>query len=92
MTSTKDIINSDIAINSKTVFGSDYYSSRRITVILHGRAIGKVFAEVNDDLVVIAGENKKEHEYLIPKSRVSYLDEKHLHVNIEDNSLKGFEL
>lgn len=50
------------------------------------------FAEVNDVLVVIAGENKKEHEYLIPKSKVSYFDEKQLHVSISDNSLKDFEI
>lgn len=92
MTSTNDIINNDNAINSKTVFDSAYCISRRIPVILHRREIGKVFAEVKDDLVVIAGENKKEHEYLIPKSKVSYFDEKQLYVSINDNSLKDFEI
>ncbi|MGH9976272.1 MAG: hypothetical protein ACRD8Z_10620 [Nitrososphaeraceae archaeon] len=92
MASTNDIINNDIATISKTIFDSDYYCSHRIPVILHRREIGKVFAEVNDDLVVIAGENKKEHEYLIPKSKVCYFDEKQLHVSINDNSLKDFEI
>ena len=64
----------------------------RIPVILHRREIGKVFSEVNDDLVVIAGENQKEHEYLIPKSKVSYFDEKQLYVSINYNSLKDFEI
>jgi hypothetical protein len=30
-------------------------------------------------------------EYLIPKSKVSYFDEKQLHVSINGNSLKDFE-
>jgi hypothetical protein len=63
MTSTRD--SNDNVFNNKTTFDSTYYSSRRIPVVLHRREIGRVFAEVKDDLVVIAGENKKEHEYLI---------------------------
>lgn len=47
---------------------------------------------VKDNLVVIAGENKKEYEYLIPKSKVTHFDEKHLCVSITDNSLKEFEI
>jgi hypothetical protein len=70
----------------------DYYALHRIPVIVQEREIGKVFAEVNDNLVIIAGENKKEHEYLIPKSQVSHFDEKQLYVNILDNSLKEFEV
>ena len=93
MTSPKDYINNDKAIsNNKTLFDSTYYSSRRIPVVLHRREIGKVFAEVKDNLVVIAGENKKEHEYLIPKSKVTHFDEKQLCVSIADNSLKEFEI
>jgi hypothetical protein len=91
MASTNNIINND-SVNSEIVFDSDYYISRRIPVKLNRREIGKVFAEVNDNLVVIAGENKKEHEYLIPKSKVSYFDEKQLYVSINDNSLKDFEI
>lgn len=60
----------------KNSFDSNYYASRRIPVILEMREIGKVFAEVKDNLVVIAGEDRKEHEYLIPKSKVSYFDDK----------------
>lgn len=92
MSPTNNIINNDNVINSQTIFDSAYCSSRRIPVMLHRREIGKVFAEINDDLVVIAGENKKEHEYLIPKSKVSYFDEKQLHVSISDSSLKDFEI
>lgn len=93
MTSTKDLIDNDKAIsNNKTLFDSSYYSSRRIPVVLHRREIGKVFAEVKDNLVIIAGENKKEHEYSIPKSKITHFDEEHLCVSISDNSLMEFEI
>jgi hypothetical protein len=90
MTSTRDTISNDNVFNNKTTFDFTYYSSRRIPVVLHRREIGRVFAVVKDNLVVIAGENKK--EYLIPKSKVAYFDEKHLCVSITDNSLKEFEI
>lgn len=78
--------------NTKYTFDSSYYTSHRIPVKLQSREIGKVFAEVNDNLVVIAGENKKEHEYLIPKSKVSHYDERQVCISITDNTLKEFEI
>lgn len=93
MTSTKDFINNDKAIsNNKTLFDSSYYSSRRIPLVLHRREIGKVFAGVKDNLAIIAGENKKEHEYLIPKSKITHFDEEHLCVSFAGNSLEEFEI
>jgi hypothetical protein len=71
---------------------SDYFALHRIPVIVQGREIGKIFAEAKDNLVVIAGENKKEHEYLIPKSKVSHYDNKRVYLNILDNSLEEFEV
>jgi hypothetical protein len=78
--------------NIRNTLDSSYYTSHRIPVLLQSREIGKVFAEVNDNLVVIAGENKKEHEYLIPKSKVSHYDERQICVSITNNSLKEFEI
>ena len=92
MTSTRDTISNNNVFNYKTTFDSTYYSSRRIPVVIHRREIGRVFAVVKDNLVVIAGENKKEYEYLIPKSKVTHFDEKLLCVSITDNSLKEFEI
>jgi hypothetical protein len=60
--------------------------------IVHRREIGKVFAEYNDKLVIIDGENKKEHEYLIPKSKVDHYGDKQVYLNISDNALKEFEI
>jgi hypothetical protein len=73
-------------------FDSNYYASRRIPVILQRREIGRVFAEVRDNLIVIAGEDRKEHEYLIPKSKVSHFDDKQVFINISDNYLQEFEM
>jgi hypothetical protein len=58
MTSTRDTISNDKVLNNKTTFDSTYYSSRRIPVVLHRQEIGRVFAVVKDNLVVIAGETK----------------------------------
>lgn len=82
----------------------NFYTFHRIPVIInnkiinndgkstvHSREIGKVFAEYKDDLVVIDGENKKEHEYLIPKNKVDRIDKKQICLNISDLSLKEFE-
>jgi hypothetical protein len=49
----------------------DYYASNRaLTIISHQLKIGRVFAAYKDKLVIIDGEDKKEREYLIPKSKV----------------------
>lgn len=70
------IINDSEAQAIKNSFDSDYYISHRIPVILQSREIGKVFADIKGDRVVIAGENKKEHEHIIPRSEGSHCDEK----------------
>jgi hypothetical protein len=82
----------------------NFYTFHRIPVIInnkiinndgkstvHGREIGKVFAEYKDDIVVIDGENKKEHEYLIPKNKIDRIDKNQLCLKISDLSLKEFE-
>jgi hypothetical protein len=86
------IINDSEAQAIKNSFDSDYYTSHRIPVILQSREIGKVFADIKGDLVVIAGENKKEHEYIIPRSVVSHCDEKQVFIDITANSLEEFEI
>ena len=49
----------------------DYYASHRAPAIInHKLKIGRVFAAYKDNLIIIDGEFKKEHEYLIQvKSR-----------------------
>jgi hypothetical protein len=60
----------------------DYYASNRASAILsNNREIGRLFAEYKDKLVIIDGENKKEHEYLIPKTKVDRYDDKYIYFN-----------
>jgi hypothetical protein len=59
---------------------------------VQSRQIGRVFAEYKDKLVIIDGENKKEHEYLIPKSKVDRYDDKKVFLNISYDSLTEFEI
>ena len=75
------------------------YAKRRASAIishskdsLQDREIGRVFAEYKDKLVVIDGEDKKEHEYLIPKTKVHHYGENHVYFNISEDSLKEFEI
>ena len=88
---------------SKNIHDSvgNYYASNRAAAfmkynndnksIIQDREFGRVFAEYKDKLVIIDGENKKEHEYLIPKNRLDRFDKKQIYLNISDMSLKEFE-
>jgi hypothetical protein len=87
----KSVIGKSV-IGKRITVDSDYFALHRIPAIVQGREIGKIFAEAKDNLVVIAGKNKKEHEYLIPKSKVSHYDDKKVYLNILDSSLKEFEV
>jgi hypothetical protein len=78
------------------------YASRRASAIinysedsksiLRDREFGRVFAEYKDKLVIIDGENKKEHEYLIPKTRVHHYGDNRVYFNILENTLRDFEI
>ena len=75
--------------------GSFYASRRALAVINYNgidREIGRVFAEYKDRLLVIDGENKKEHEYLIPKSRIDRFGDNQVYFKVTINSLKEFEI
>jgi hypothetical protein len=73
-----------------------YYASRRAPAIVNYNGsdiqIGRVFAEYKDRLLVIDGENKKEHEYLIPKAKVDRFGDNQVYFNVTENSLKEFEI
>ena len=79
--------------NSEADKSLSYYASNRASAILsNNREIGRVFAEYKDKLVIIDGENKKEREYLIPKTKVDRYDGKHVYFKISEESLKEFEI
>lgn len=72
-----------------------YYASHRASAILNhnrDRKIGRIFAEYKDKIVVIDGEIKKEHEYLIPKTKVDHYGDNEVYLNISESSLKDFEI
>ena len=89
---------------SKNINGSlgNYYASNRAAAfmnynddnksIIQDREFGRVFAEYKDKLVIIDGENKKEHEYLIPKTKVHHYGNNQVYFNISLNNLKEFEI
>ena len=71
----------------------NYYASHRAPAIINGNLkVGRVFAEYKDKLFIIDGEDKKEHEYLIPKSRVDRYGDKEVYFNISESALKEFEI
>jgi hypothetical protein len=79
--------------NSKADESLSYYASNRASAILcNNREIGRLFAEYKDQLVIIDGENKKEREYLIPKTKVDHYDGNHVYFKISEDSLKEFEI
>jgi hypothetical protein len=92
------------AHNSSNLLENDYAFHRAAVIInynkndrngkstIQSREIGRVFAEYKDNLVIIDGENKKEHEYLIPKTKVDHYGDKLVYVNISYDSLKEFEI
>jgi hypothetical protein len=93
------------AHDSSDSFEWSYYAYSRTPVMInyneisrdgkstiHSREIGRVFTEYKDNLVIIDGENKKEHEYLIPKTKVDHYGDKLVYLNISDDSLKEYEI
>jgi hypothetical protein len=49
---------------------------------LQAQEIGRVFYEYEDKLIVIVGENQKEHEYLIPKTKVHRYGDNQVYFNV----------
>jgi hypothetical protein len=71
----------------------EYYAFHRAPAVINNRlTIGRVFAAYKDNLVIIDGELKKEHEYLIPKSKVDHYGDTEVYLNILKSSLKEYEI
>jgi hypothetical protein len=80
--------------NSEASSVGTYYADHRAPAILSQnkeRKIGRVFAEYKDKLIIVDGEVKKEHVYLIPKNKVDLYGDKKIYLNVSENSLKQFE-
>jgi hypothetical protein len=71
---------------------NNYYASHRAPAIINNKLkIGGVFTEYKDKLVIIDGEDKKEHEYLIPKTKIDRYRDKEVYFNISKNLLEELE-
>lgn len=80
--------------NSEASSLGTYYADHRAPAILSqnkDREIGRVFAEYKDKLIIVDGEVKKEHVYLIPKNIVDLYGDKKIYLNVSESSLKQFE-
>ena len=80
--------------NSEASSLGTYYADHRAPAILSqnkDRENGRVFAEYKDKLIIVDGEVKKEHVYLIPKNKVDLYGDKKIYLNVSENSLKEFE-
>jgi hypothetical protein len=71
---------------------NDNKNDRNGKSTVQSRQIGRVFTEYKDKLVVIDGDNKKEYEYLIPKSKVNRYDDRKIYLSITYDSLNEFEI
>jgi hypothetical protein len=80
--------------NSKAISLESFYASQRAPATLSqnkDREIGRVFAEYKDKLVIISGETRIEHSYLIPKTKIDHYGDRRIYLNLSESSLKEFE-
>jgi hypothetical protein len=80
------------AFHRASVIINDNKNNKDSNDIIQNREIGRLFAEYKDKLVIIDGEDRKEHAYQIPKSKVARYGDKKIYLNISYNSLKEFEI
>ena len=59
---------------------------------LQHREIWTILSEHENSLIVVAGENRKEHVYLIPITKVNRYGNNKVYFKIPDSSLKEFEI
>jgi hypothetical protein len=50
------------------------------------------WSEHENSLIVVAGENRREHVYLIPITKVDHCGNNKVYCKIPESSLKGFEI
>jgi hypothetical protein len=56
------------------------------------REIDRVLAEFKDKEVIIDGENKKEHEYSVPNTKMNLYNDKNTFFNISNYTLNEFKI
>jgi hypothetical protein len=51
-----------------------------------------VIAEYKSKLIIVDDEIKREHVYLIPRTKADHFRDKQVYINILESSLKDFEM
>jgi hypothetical protein len=73
----------------------DYYTFYSSPALLNhhkDKQFGTVIAESKNKLIIVDDEIKREHVYLIPKTKADRYSDKQTYFNIPENSLSEFEM
>jgi hypothetical protein len=69
-----------------------FYSSLALLNHHKDKQFGTVIAESKNKLIIVDDEIKREHVYLIPKTKVDHYGDQQMYFDIPENSLKDFEI
>ena len=72
----------------------NYYKFYSVLALLNhnkNRKIGTVIAESKDKLIIVDNMIKREHVYLIPKTKVDHYNDKRMYFDLSENSLRDYE-
>jgi len=73
----------------------NYYKFYSVLALLNhnkNRKIGTVIAESKDKLIIVDNMIKREHVYLIPKTKVDHYNDKRMYFDLSENSLRDYEM
>jgi hypothetical protein len=69
-----------------------FYSAQALLNHELEREFGTVIAEAKNKLIVVDDEIKREHVYLIPKTKLDHYGDQQMYFDITESSLKDFEI
>jgi hypothetical protein len=69
-----------------------FYSSPALLNHSKDKQFGTVIAESKNKLIIVDDEIKREHVYLVPKTKVDHYGDQQMYFDITENSLKDFEI
>ena len=80
------------SISHDSDFLPDYPLKKKVRWSMNSKQPSRyIKAKIKKDLI-IDGENKKEHEYLIPKTKINRYGDNEVYFNLSEESLKEFEI
>ncbi len=69
-----------------------FYSALALLNHNKNRKIGTVIAESKAKLIIVDNMIKREHVYLIPKTKVDHYNDKRMYFDLSENSLRDYEM